>query len=779
MTPGEFNGLMPSSVKKTTEGNQLSNAAGPQQEDNLPTTAANTMATLGHTATSKRTAPERSAAISGRKTRRYRHKRNKVEPAPSQGGVPSILFPPVMPAPVTNVDTFQVTTPVIAPERAKSVGKPDVPSCAAEHKGAAAPDIQRKPDEVEPAPTTNPKALTDYASTTAPGQPQSKKHAPSQVADIYEALATLDLSREKKPTRQDSINPFTTFFDVRADPSSSCNRPARAAAHRNSRWPCDMNVVVMAVLVMIILASAFFVYKKPKLQRQMICSTEDCEQHRNRIEDQLDKDINPCDDFGAHVCRRWRPLEQFKLSRSQLSDMLLSWLHKLPATLKKGVIHFPVGKKVSDMFNSCKRQTESQVPIMKEFMHACGIFWPEKPNEPVRPAKALFDLSLNWNVHLWFSVKILPAIPNKKPRLIFFEPNELMLLWKATINQIPEKQFQIVYDDLYKIFSQNTNRTPEFKDISETYKMLEDVFDTLVPSCPCKARIPGLFPLRDIDFKSPFPLGNHIMNMFNALMGIDPPFTMDDLVLVSDLSQLTNILSLISKVDENALLRHLSCLFVTAYAPVANPWAVLLVFHGSEHRAKVERPRFCAGQVEPSYKLLVAAMATVVHFSENERRRIDELLDGIVQIAVEKTWASWLDNATKQVAVEKLKNVHTVVWPSDKFLTPEALEEVYRNFTNNASSFTNFWIETRRSQRLLFGSEAAAEELLLGDNTQLPYVDYVQVLNRLSLSLGALAPPLYYPEGTKAMLYGGVLYMYARALLSAIDDVGVKVRVQM
>ncbi|XP_054928554.1 uncharacterized protein [Dermacentor andersoni] len=272
---------MSSSMKKSTEGSQLSNhavAARPRKEDNLPTTAANTTATAGHTASPKSTAPEKIGAIVGRKKRRHHRKNNKSQPAPSQG---SISCPSVMPASVTNVATCQVTTPVITPEEAKTAGKPDVPSCTVEYKGAAAPDIERKPDEVGPAPTTSSKALTDYALTAAPGQPLPQKQAHSQVGDIYEALGTLSLSPPKKATRQDSLNPLTTLLDVRADPSSSENRPARAAALKNSRWPFDMKVVVIVVLTTIILASAFFVYKTPKRQRQRICPTDDCEHHRS------------------------------------------------------------------------------------------------------------------------------------------------------------------------------------------------------------------------------------------------------------------------------------------------------------------------------------------------------------------------------------------------------------------------------------------------------------------------------------------------------------------
>ncbi|XP_049527509.1 endothelin-converting enzyme 1-like [Dermacentor silvarum] len=249
---------------------------------------------------------------------------------------------------------------------------------------------------------------------------------------------------------------------------------------------------------------------------------------------------------------------------------------------------------------------------------------------------------------------------------------------------------------------------------------------------------------------------------------------MNDLVLVDEISHLWKMLRIIEDFGDEVVLRHLSWLFVQAYGAVVHPMAVLLITHGSEHHATTMLPRFCAGQVESSYKLLLASMASVGLFSKEERRRIDDHLAAIVEEAADKTWAvSWLDNDTKKVAVEKLKNVRTVLWPSDKFLTAEALEVVYANFTYSASSFVEHWIETRRSQRL-FSSEAAEEELLLNDSTQLPYAYYRHVLNHLTLSLGALAPPLYCKDGTNAMFYGGLLYIYARMLVTAIDSDGVK-----
>ncbi|KAH8026911.1 hypothetical protein HPB51_000033 [Rhipicephalus microplus] len=455
---------------------------------------------------------------------------------------------------------------------------------------------------------------------------------------------------------------------------------------------------------------------------------------RYQISHQLDKSIDPCDDFSAYVCARWKPRKEFQLSRSQLSDMFLSWLYKLPETLAKGVVHFPVGKKVAAIFDSCMTETGSHVPVMREFMRDRDILWPDDPEEPVTPAKPLFDLSFNWNVHLWFTLRIIPATSEEKSRRVFFAPNYLMALWKALINEIPKTYFESVYAQLFEIFSSNKSSEPDTKDASRTHDVLTYIFNKLLPSCPCEPRIQASLNLTEFENMTSYFFGRHTINLLNAVTRINPPVTMNETVLISDIFQFLRMKNIIDEVDDKTLLRHLSWLFLQGSVPCE--------IHASE---SLSVPNF----VLPS------------------------------QVAVDKTWAcSWFDNDTKQAAAGKLTNMSTVVWPPEKFLDPEVLEEVYKDFPDNASSFAEYWIETRRRQRLLFGSEASTAEQLLGDNTHPPYAAYVQLLNHLSLSLGALAPPLYYPDGTNAMLYGGVLYLYARALITAVGNEGFTVNAE-
>ncbi|KAH7964581.1 hypothetical protein HPB51_027182 [Rhipicephalus microplus] len=412
---------------------------------------------------------------------------------------------------------------------------------------------------------------------------------------------------------------------------------ARPTAPREENPSVDMRCIVKALLVPLVIMVAVglivFLQTHGQIKRDRFCTTKGCEEHKNRIETQLDKSVDPCDDFRAYVCGGWASRKEFRLSRSQMSDMHLAWLYKLPKTLDSGVAHFPIGRKVDAMFKSCVTPGKSQVNVMKEFMKERGMLWPEKPPEDVDPAMVLFDLSFNWNVQLWFTLKVLPAIPGKVKRRIFFMLNDLIVFWKNVWNMIPPQYNYGHYTTVFKMFANDTSNVPDAQRGALTIQTVNYVFNTLAPSCPCKARIPSLFRLGDIDNITSLLKGARIRDMFNAVLGISPPVALDELVLLNDLSLLKNVETILRHFNDTVLLRHVSYLFVYTYAAVAYPLGFMLVLHGSEARAKQELPRFCAGQIEPSFKLLVAAMASVTHFSEEERRHVVEHLDHIVEVS--------------------------------------------------------------------------------------------------------------------------------------------------
>ncbi|KAK8756160.1 hypothetical protein V5799_001135 [Amblyomma americanum] len=495
---------------------------------------------------------------------------------------------------------------------------------------------------------------------------------------------------------------------------------------------------------------------------------------RKLLHTQLNKSIEACDDFGAYVCDQWRPQELFaRLSDSVLSDMASSWRQIFQAVLERGTSVLPAGRKVAAMFNSCLTKSEAHVDVLKEFMRARGLLWWEYSGRNP-PLQILFDLSFNWNVDLWFAVRLLPNTAQGPQRRLYITRSPLIPIWNRVFNLIPRDKFATVYMAMFELLLGNSS-LPTHKQAMSVYISQGAILKRLLESTR-SSQSPAFFPLMDVAKHSSLATPKYMENIINRALQLDPPFKQDDLLVLSDSTLLDAVLTAIRDFGDYAVLQHFTWFFMQTYAALAGPRDFLRAVHGSSEKAEEVWPRYCAVHTEGSYKLMAAALSAVALFTADERRRIDTYLKVVQQAAAKRTQAAqWLDEETKKVAAEKLLSARTFLWPSEKYLTNEGVEEAYKDFPENGTSFVRLWIDSRQSGRRTVGSEAYFEEQQLTSSMSLPYAEYVHMLNAVELAVGAMRPPLYYPRGTKAMLHGGLGYFFARQLTRAVDDEGVKV----
>ncbi|XP_075545436.1 uncharacterized protein LOC142579279 isoform X3 [Dermacentor variabilis] len=145
--------------------------------------------------------------------------------------------------------------------------------------------------------------------------------------------------------------------------------------------------------------------------------------------------------------------------------------------------------------------------------------------------------------------------------------------------------------------------------------------------------------------------------------------------------------------------------------------------------------------------------------------------------AIKKTQGSlWLDDHTKAIAIEKFSKARIALWPRGEYLTEDVLERAFESFPRNGTmSLTQLWEETRLVWHALRDTPEAEEDYRLPGSYTQPYARYWYLLNTVRLSLGLLAHPAYHREGTRAMLFGGLGFLFARQLVGAVDGSGIGV----
>ncbi|KAH6939713.1 hypothetical protein HPB50_020949 [Hyalomma asiaticum] len=248
------------------------------------------------------------------------------------------------------------------------------------------------------------------------------------------------------------------------------------------------------------------------------------------------------------------------------------------------------------------------------------------------------------------------------------------------------------------------------------------------------------------------------------------------LLRVSNSAVLRAADALFAQFTEDTLLENMGWFFARLYAPLADP-SLLRDRHGAPHTGEEELALFCAAQVEALFRLLVISLYTVPRFSTTLREDINKLLHGIREIVADKVNAlPWLDEASKRNAEEKIREMGTVLWPADNMMESTGLAAVYSKMGQPSGpswSVMDTWVQGREALNNL-DQEVQDIVMHLPANMELPLLEYDYLRNEVRVSVQALSRPVFYFEGTRAMFYGGLGFLYAAEVVRALDADGAR-----
>ncbi|KAH9377568.1 hypothetical protein HPB48_000764 [Haemaphysalis longicornis] len=456
--------------------------------------------------------------------------------------------------------------------------------------------------------------------------------------------------------------------------------------------------------------------------------------------------------------------------------MVRRWLDDFQWLLIKGAKHLTVGKKAKAMYDSCTASAPQPTKgALTAFMNATNLSWPEEPTNDVNAFGVLLDLAYNWNVPLWFRVVVLPEDAYHERRRILISLNPQVAQWQAILEQLGSvKTYMVYWTSFYnQLVSDADNKIPSDSAIVNSYRILKTVLGTFLKKDTYADEAPVQLSLDDAPKHVTF--ANNMTELVNEHVDYGCNFSPHDLLVFSEARLLQALNNTFARYSNAELLHHISWLFVQAHGPVVDPFNLLLSRHGSKSGAQEELPRYCASQVEASYPMMTNALCSVSQFSPRLRRFISDQLHNVAEsVRLGIMRAPWLDPKSRTAAETKINWLRTVLWPPDTFLEEKSLAALYRLFPPNETSFSGFWLETRRAlkRRRLQEPQYNSEPFDAPGSYALPLVTYEHALNTVFVAMAALTRPLFYSPEAGAMTYGGLGYQYARQVLRAIDSNG-------
>ncbi|KAH7963362.1 hypothetical protein HPB52_020716 [Rhipicephalus sanguineus] len=436
------------------------------------------------------------------------------------------------------------------------------------------------------------------------------------------------------------------------------------------------------------------------------------------------------------------------------------------------------------MFRACAYDTSPQrdtsaLRMLRRFMAQRGIPWPSKQSSPaVRPLGVLIDLAFKWQVPLWFSVRFARKSPKVSiPPAVIIGPSPYTLVWFSLHRDIVRRgAFQNHWRRLHDALSDakndsdsNTQRAQHTAHVDSTVlgQLANALTNGSEPSDEGKLRNVSQQFTPNIGYTEwRRLLQEHVLPIIDG----------NYLIRVSNSAVLRATDALFSRFTEDTLLENMGWFFARLFAPLADP-SLLRDRHGAPHTSEEELPLFCAAQVEALFRLLVISLYTVPRFSTTLREDIGQLLQAIREVVADKvSGLPWLDEYSKQRAGRKLREMGTVLWPPDNMLSSEGLATVYskvRQPSGTSWTVVDAWVQGREAINNLDQDEYDVV-MNLPANMELPLVEYDYLRNEVRVSAQALSQPVFYFEGTRAMFYGGLGFLYAAEVVRALDADGAR-----
>ncbi|XP_064488540.1 endothelin-converting enzyme 2-like [Ornithodoros turicata] len=544
---------------------------------------------------------------------------------------------------------------------------------------------------------------------------------------------------------------------------------SRDTARKEAKLEASWSTVGYFVALLLIVASVALIRSRESLfeknRRHIPCSTSVCLREALSLKDALDQSTHPCDDFYSFVCGKWTP--RFPRSPGVSRDTLESVNQGVLKAIDGG--RNDLGSAVSKaerMFKMCmtsSRQSAADVEDLKDFMSRRGLSWPDDVQNPGRhPLDILLDLAINWNVGLFFSVRVKHV--SKRRPLIQIDKGSVSPTWMNFLDSIQNANRYLSYVHGYYLYFHNASPSAS---VIEDLRRDEKLVLQNLSSCFSGRRELSFVINQITALATPKTPSSSWLGLLNKHFDPFIVFRTTDRVYVSNVKLLRVVDMLIYNINSSRVRLNIAWTFLQMYswlASVDNP-----VKDIPDSNLFLKSNVTCLALAERTYGLAVRARF-IREISERDRSEVERIRYTIDQSFISHFISTaWIDATSRVVALRKLRTMDVGLWPPDIVFSGLGLEDMFARFPEPQGSLLKTWLRSQKARRSLLGHKDYSS--VFNFDTEVP-LRYMYSINVLAVSLSATGTPFFVDGGTSAMNYGGFGAHYAAAVARAFDSLG-------
>ncbi|KAH6942520.1 hypothetical protein HPB50_006945 [Hyalomma asiaticum] len=574
--------------------------------------------------------------------------------------------------------------------------------------------------------------------------------------------------------------------------------------------------------------------RTPYVAEPAVCVTEDCVEHARRILLTLDTSANPCLSFHSYVCggkgtagddvaddvvaapapshgatanftrgsndgllRDIKPAQ--RLARAYARQIVAP-------NLLSGNGNSSTAYKANAALSLCLNRSAERLPgaSLASLMRKVGLPWPASSRGPVKFVDVLallLELSVNWNVGLWFDVRIrrYEGRANTEETIIVLgEPGHVPLLRMEQVGGLDEPAYESTARDVARYLRSETvdagggggDTEDPFKETAALKQLRRDegaVRGAILNSLSGGDEMGDVFLALKNAGSTVFEgvSASDWTSLLDKYLGVSAMkaagvnISLETMLLVHNGQLFSRLSKLASEIPAARLLDVVGWIFAYSYAWIENRGFDRLPLSSSGSKTDpgpgVTTRILCTAVVIESFGIAPVAPLFSRMFPVQERAKVTAVLNTTAHTLADAVRSSrGISNATKRKAGGKI-TAHTfqTLWPPQPFLSLDVLDTLYTPFpSTQPRTFYESWLMSRRAQRASLVRRYYGTLTTLRLRWYTEEVLYVYSLNHIVLGLTAVFPPSYYRHGSPTMTYAGIGFQFARKLVSCVDRRG-------
>ncbi|XP_037572279.1 neprilysin-11 [Dermacentor silvarum] len=532
------------------------------------------------------------------------------------------------------------------------------------------------------------------------------------------------------------------------------------------------------VLASVVLIVVYIAATQPKVQAT--CDTSDCKNHVSALGLSRIHGADPCEDFGRFVCSGW--VHNYKrITTTLVHEVLADWLYRIAELTSSNAAAGGISNKAQEMMIACATRTDdyaASLSSLKSFMVALGFAWPENefhvgPNEYAKFLHLLIELDVNWALPLWFHIERHDTSGSRRQTFVV-RSSFMASVWQYFNKELLD--YRGAYDWYLRLFELCVFRD----DLSASqifHSFLKDSADVQLAIVGAldnadRSRVyrPQLIRLGGTPAFATKLSPVMWMDVLREVYESDGPVTVGDFLLATNERLMSAIEKLFVAFSAQTLWFHTTWWFLQTVGTFSSnvlPAIVAAVDFGK--LGSMLNTVYCVLQMELTYNALLAAI-TKSQFTEDEVREIPRYFSRIKTLAIEKIGSSnHMNDTMKSTLLNVLTETTTAIWPEGGFQSQRSFDRLFGAAGNDSHDFFSQWYRARIALQKSRGSSLYEETVKTYRVNNNRLFEYKYIPNVVSASAASLHPPLYYSNGTSAMTYGGIGFLFAMELVDALN----------